>query len=546
MRKVQSAMSGQLEIDLLGGLELRRDGTAISLPPSRKTRALLGYLVVNQQPTRRERLCELLWDIPDDPRGALRWSLTKLRGLVDDEDRRRILSDRDQVEFEANGARVDWHQAFAPADDDLDQLDLGALTELAALFRGPFLQDADLSSCPEFNVWLVAQRDRAQMRHKRILSLLVDRLFDQPDSALPHARTLAEQDGLDESAHALVVRLLARSGRRREAERYARTALLMLEAAGIPTGGLLEAAAGEVGPAPPTDRVVAAGDADGPALRQKIRFCAARDGTRIAWSTAGQGPPLVKTANWLNHLEYDWESPVWSHLMQFLVSDHTLIRYDERGNGLSDWNIETADQESFVSDLEAVVEAAGLDRFPMLAISQGCVVAAHYVARNPGRVSRLIMHGGYPAGWRRRSDSAEAEAKEALLTLVKTGWGAETSAFRQLFSALIFPGATPELHQAFSELQTKTTSPENALMLMNAFGDLDAYRILADIDIPVLVTHCRGDLRVPFELGRELAMEIPNARFVALDSVNHVVLETEPAWQRFIDEVSAFLAEDDD
>jgi pimeloyl-ACP methyl ester carboxylesterase len=222
----------------------------------------------------------------------------------------------------------------------------------------------------------------------------------------------------------------------------------------------------------------------------------------------------------------------------------SLVRYDERGNGLSDWELREASLEAYVSDLEAVVDSVGLKTFPLLAISQGCAVAIAYAARHPERVSRLVLHGGYAVGWRLREDPDGIAAREAMLTLVRTGWGQETPAFRQVFTSLFFPDATAEQIQSFNELQRKTTSPENAYTLLNSFSSIDARPYLSKVKAPVLVTHCRGDLRVPFEEGRKLAANIPGARFVPLNSANHLMLEHEPAWSRFVAEVEAFLGAD--
>lgn len=293
---------------------------------------------------------------------------------------------------------------------------------------------------------------------------------------------------------------------------------------------------------------VAARDGTGPAAGtaatpgQRISFCRAADGTRIAYSLAGDGPPLVKTANWLNHLEYDWESLIWRHLMAFLSRDRTLVRYDERGNGLSERDLGDTSLDAYVSDLEAVVAAAGLDRFPLLGISQGCAIAIAYASRHPEKVSHLILHGGYASGWRVRSTAEEIAARNATLTLVRIGWGRENDAFRQLFTSQFFPGATLEQMQAFNELQRRTTSPENAYRLLESFSTIDVRGLLPSLRVPTLVTHCRGDARVAFDQGLELAAEIPGAQFMPLESTNHLVLEHEPAWVKFTDAVTRFLS----
>jgi len=533
-----------LDIHVLGGLEVRRGAESLALPPSRKTRALLGYLAMADRPVRRERLCELLWEVPDDPRGALRWSLSKLRGLAGDGASSPIVADRETVTLNHDAMRIDARIVRDALAGSADDLSLDRLEQLAAAFRGEFLEGVELTGCPEFHAWILSQRQQMAALRKTILTNIIGRLVGRPDKALPHARALAELEPLDEEAQARVVHLLAATGRRREAERQYQAAALILEAGEVPETGLLRRALEAVKAAPPTEIPVAVGATDGRPLVQEIRFCTAADGTRIAWSTAGDGPPIVKSANWLNHLEYDWESPVWRHLMRFLAAGRTLVRYDERGNGLSDRELRDLTIDAFVSDLEAVVDAAGLQTFPMLAISQGCAVAIAYAARHPERVSRLVLHGGYATGWRLRGDANEIAAREAMLTLVRTGWGQETPAFRQVFTSLFFPQATAEQVRSFNELQLRSTSPDNAWALLDAFSRIDVRPYLSQVKAPVLVTHCRGDLRISFETGRLLAAGIPGARFVLLDSPNHLMLEHEPAWARFVSEVEAFLSAD--
>ena len=273
-------------------------------------------------------------------------------------------------------------------------------------------------------------------------------------------------------------------------------------------------------------------------LQQEVHFCTASDGVRIAYAVAGRGPPLVKAANWLNHLEYDWQSPIWSELLHELAASHWLVRYDERGNGLSDWDVDDISFEAFVRDLESVVDAAGLERFALLGISQGCAVSIVYAIRHPERISHLVLHGGFARGRARR----DLEHARTLLSLVKQGWGQENPAFRQFFTSLFLPEGTPEQMQWFNDLQRITTSPENAVRIMQATGELDISDLLPQVRVPTLVLHCRNDAAVVLDEGRRLAAGIPGAKFVALESRNHLVLESEPAWEKFIGEIKTFLA----
>ena len=239
----------------------------------------------------------------------------------------------------------------------------------------------------------------------------------------------------------------------------------------------------------------------GPALHQEIRFCSTRDGVRIAYATVGEGPPLVKTANWLNHLEHDWESPIWRHVFRGLARDRRLIRYDARGNGLSDWDVEEISFEAYVRDLESVVDAAGVKRFPLLGISQGCAISIEYAVRHPERVTRLVLHGGYATGWRIDADSAEIARREALQTLILHGWGQDNPAFRQVFTSAFIPEGTPEQFHWMNELQRISISPQNALRLQEALATVDVRDRLALVQVPTLVLHSRGDGRIPYARG---------------------------------------------
>jgi pimeloyl-ACP methyl ester carboxylesterase/DNA-binding winged helix-turn-helix (wHTH) protein len=278
-----------------------------------------------------------------------------------------------------------------------------------------------------------------------------------------------------------------------------------------------------------------------PDLRQEIYFCTASDGVRIAYSGIGDGPPLVKAANWLNHLEYDWQSPIWSPLLHALAAEHRLIRYDERGNGLSDWEVDDISFEAFVRDLETVADASGLERFPLLGVSQGCAVSIAYAVRHPERVSHLVLFGGYARGRNKRGSQAEIEQALAVRTLMRLGWGQENPAFRQMFTSLFIPGGSAEQMQWLNDLQRKTTSPGNAERIRTAMNDLDVSDLLARVTAPTLVLHCRDDAVAPFEEGRRMAAGIRGSRFVALEGRNHMILDSDPDWHRFLGEVNAFL-----
>ncbi len=276
---------------------------------------------------------------------------------------------------------------------------------------------------------------------------------------------------------------------------------------------------------------------------QSIHFCTTPDGVQIAYATAGAGPPLVKAANWLNHLEYDWQSPVWRHLFRALAKDRLLVRYDARGNGLSDWEVEDISFEAFVQDLETVVDAVALKRFALFGISQGCAVSIKYAIQHPERVICLVLHGGYARGRFHRGSPDEIERSRVLNTLVRQGWGQDNPAFRQMFSSLLIPDASPEQMQWFNDLQRVSASPENAIRIREAYDDINISDDLPAISVPTLVLHCRNDAAVPFEEGRRMAGMIPGVKFVPLEGQNHLILQDEPAWPRFLEEVRGFLGE---
>jgi serine/threonine protein kinase/alpha-beta hydrolase superfamily lysophospholipase len=275
-------------------------------------------------------------------------------------------------------------------------------------------------------------------------------------------------------------------------------------------------------------------------LEQEIRFCTTEEGVRIAYATSGAGLPLVKTSNWLSHLEFDATSPMWRHWWMGLSQKHRLIRYDERGTGLSDRKVEEISLEAWVRDLEAVVDEAGLERFALLGVSRGGAIAIEYAARHPERVSHLVLHGAYAIGGRARGHPAGTRMAEMELEMVRLGWGKSNPAHRQAFTTLFFPEATAEQMQWFNQLQQVSASPENAARMLAASYDLDVSEAAKTITTPTLIFHCTRDARIRFEEGRRLAGLVPGARFVSLDSANHIPLDHEPAWAQFLDELWRF------
>jgi pimeloyl-ACP methyl ester carboxylesterase/DNA-binding winged helix-turn-helix (wHTH) protein len=298
-------------------------------------------------------------------------------------------------------------------------------------------------------------------------------------------------------------------------------------------GTVLAEGVAEPTPPPPED----------PPPRQHIAFCRAADGVRLAYAVVGEGPPLVRAANWMTHLGYDIESPVWKHWVRDLSLNHRFIRYDERGCGLSDWEATDFTFDDWVADLESVVEALGLDRFPLLGVSQGGAVAVAYAARHPERVSKLVLCGAYARGRAVRAVGEDEKRAAALdLDLARVGWGRDDPAFRQVFAAQFQPDGTRADWAAFDQLQRRTTSAENAVRFLEEFGRIDVRDAAREVSCPTMIMHSRHDHRVPMRYGEELATLIPDSRLVALSSNNHLLTATEPAWQVFRSELDTFLA----
>jgi pimeloyl-ACP methyl ester carboxylesterase/DNA-binding CsgD family transcriptional regulator len=277
-------------------------------------------------------------------------------------------------------------------------------------------------------------------------------------------------------------------------------------------------------------------------LRQHVRYVKASDGTRLAWAEAGDGPIVVKAANWLTHLEYEWESPVWKHWLQFFSTHCRFVRYDERGCGMSEWQGGALSLDQWAADLESVIEAARpAGPVTLLGISQGAATCIRYALRNPERVARLILYGGYARGALRRGTPMSGRAYQAMVDLARASWGKNNPTFRQVFTSRFIPGGSHEQLQWFNDLCLKTTSGEIAANLFEARAVLDISASLGEVRTPTLVLHAREDEVVPVEEGRLLASGIPGAEFVELDSRNHVLLEHEPAWQRFREAVLTCL-----
>lgn len=505
-----------LEIGVLGEFTVSRDSVPRPLPPSRKTRALLAYLAIVNRPQRRERLCEMFWEIPDDPRGALRWSLHKIRHAVDAEGETLLEADRNVVHLDSSRIALDVAPLLSISQQDLDALDIDVLEGLAARFRGSFLADLSLPRCPDYEAWRIGVANELEVTRLRLLRLLVNRLASDPGRALVHAHALHALEPDDAGLKMEIVRL---------ADAARRSALAQAADVAEP------------------DRSVDA--AARPTMRrgQEIRFCSAPDGVRLAYALSGQGMPIVRAPHWMSHLELDWESPVWRHWTEALSAQNTFVRYDQRGNGLSQRDVTDVSFEAMVSDLESIVDAAGFRRFFLLGISQGCAVSIAYAIRHPERVAGMILFGGFAKGWRKRGDPAEVAKRSAMAALIREGWGQADPVFRQMFTSLFIPEGTQEQMNWFNELQRLTVDPAVAHDLMESNSVIDVENELAKVRAPALIMHSRGDRVIPFANGEVLARNIPGARFVALESVNHILLGHEPAFQEFVAHTRSFIAD---
>lgn len=524
-------MSSEIVVNVLGELSVHRDGKSVALPQSKKTRALFAFLLLTGRPHRRERLCEMFWERPDDPRGSLRWALSKIRAFADGADNACVIADRERVAISRDGMRIDWLTLGVDLQTP-GQVEQGRLREIAVATEQILLDGLDLPQADAYQAWLVAGREEAAAMHLKAVRALVQNDATPDTEAIRWLRGWVRRDPLAEDAAQLLAARLRKLGKPDEAAEVLKDFRAALAEAGSEPGSRAEIE-------PAKDGL----DASPRRLHQKIGYCRAADGVRIAYATVGQGPPLVKAANWLNHLELDWEGPIWAKTFDALAADYTLVRYDERGNGLSDWDADDISFDAFVSDLETVVDALRLTRFPLIGMSQGCAVSIEYAVRHPERVSALVLLSGYAAGWRTAATPEDLALREKVKELTRLGWGQSNPAYRHIFSQTFMPDGTQEELAWFDELQRQTTSPENAVRFQDAFGDIDVRHRLKDVRAPTLVAHARHDQRIPISQGRELAANIPGARFLPLESRSHIILGHEPAWRTHMDEIMRFLRE---
>lgn len=525
-----------LSIQTLGGLTIQDEGKVLALPPSKKTRALLAYLLLTTRPHRRDRLCEMFWDLPDDPRGALRWSLSKLRAVINDPTSTRLVADRERVELNTIDLAIDIRTIEMQLEQDF--LDVNDLCLIFSQLDDPLLDGIDLPNHGTFQSWLTSERENIAKLHITVAKRLALHSDMTPDESLRWSRVWLDKTPFCAEAATQLLSRLRQLGHDTEESALSKELEIRFKKAGIiwpPADSSKTPHTSNLPSEQPTR------NARQLLARQKIQFCETSDKVRIAYATVGEGPPLVKAANWLSHLELDWEAPIWSPLFRELARDHLFIRYDERGNGLSDWDVTDISFDAFVKDLETLVDALHLEKFPLLGISQGAAVSIEYAVRHPERVSHLVLFGAYAAGWRVDATPETIKEREAVMTLTETGWGQDNPAYRQIFSSTFMPSASIEELNWFNEFQRQTTSPENAARFQSAFGDIDVRKQLAKVKVPTLVIHSVGDTRIPISAGREIAASIPHAEFVCLDSDNHLLIGQESASQVFVEAVREFI-----
>ena len=562
-----------LKLYLFGSPRLELDDQPLTMR-RRKALALLIYLAVTGQAHSRDALATLLFPELDQKRARayLRRELADLKATLPDQ---WLESDREAIGLQATAplwldvahfrvqvAACDSH-AHPPSEVCAECLPL--LESAVALYPADFLSGFSLPDSPAFDDWQFFEAEGLRQDLATSLERLIQGHGQQADyeAAIPPARRWVALDPLHEAAQQVLMQLYHHSGQSAAALRqYELYAKAVEQEFGLPpdeaTTTLYEAIKAKrtlklvlplSGPPSPPEGGVAltspplGGIEGGPPLHQDISFTTTPDGVRIAYATVGSGPPLVKAASWLTHLEYEWQSPVWRHWLQELAQAHTLIRYDRRGCGLSDWEVDNFSLEAYVMELEAVVDTLGLTRFPLLGVSGGAPVAITYAYRHPEKVSHLILYGGYARGRMYRTNvPEEAEEGELLLKMMKLGWRKSNPAFRQVYTKLFIPDGTPEQISWFNELQRICSTPQLAARMSEAAYACNVTEQAKNLTVPTLILHAQADAVVSCEESYILAALIPQARFVSLESKNHILLEDEPAWPQFLNTVQQFLS----
>ncbi|MGI9357631.1 MAG: alpha/beta fold hydrolase [Rhizobiaceae bacterium] len=274
---------------------------------------------------------------------------------------------------------------------------------------------------------------------------------------------------------------------------------------------------------------------------QSVRFCTSSDGAQLAWSNLGEGIPVLKAPNWFNHIEYEWRVPSWKGLLLELIDRFQFVRFDQRGNGLSEWDVDDISEDAMIADMKAVADAAGLEKFGLFALSQGGAFSVRFAAEYPERVSFLIMCGGYARGALHRGSPDQAAMVSAFETMIRQGWGSPLPTYRQVFTSMFMTGAAPEQTESFDELMRISASPENAVRIFHMNNNVNVTECAPQVKAPTLVLHCRDDSRIPFDEGKRMAALIPNAQFVALEGQSHILMPNTPAFDGLFDHVDRFI-----
>jgi pimeloyl-ACP methyl ester carboxylesterase/DNA-binding SARP family transcriptional activator len=565
-----SAAEPSLTLRFLGEMEVVREGRPLALPRSRKTRALLAYLALSGRSHRRARLCEMFWDVTDDPRGALRWSLSKIRGLVDEPELGRLRSDRDAIWFDDAGARVDLTWARAQIARGPESLPSEGLAEVARTFRGDLLEGLHLTEFSDFHAWCVAEREDARGLHGRVLRVLLDRLVDAPENALEHARALARLAPADEAARASLVRLLAATGRREEAEQQHDDGVRAIaESGAVPTGELaatwrrLRRAPGRTaadatpGAAAPRAEPAESPGADAakresepaedslpiprPPRGIKVptpvtRYARSGD-VNVAYQVFGEGPDLVLVPGWVSHVEYSWEEPSFARSLSRLRSFSRVILFDRRGTGLSDRVSDLPTLEQRMDDVRAVMDAAGSERASIFGISEGGPLAMLFAATYPERTDALVLYGTFARGswhadypWRWKT-----EQWEVVLEFIGKYWG--TGRVATALAPSI--ASDPSLVEGWGRFERLAVSPGGAQALFRMMLACDVRHVLPAIQSPTLVLNRSGDPITTAPGARYIAEHVPGARYVELPGADHFPWVGD--WEGLLDEVQEFV-----
>jgi DNA-binding SARP family transcriptional activator/pimeloyl-ACP methyl ester carboxylesterase len=519
-----------VEVCLLGRFEVAVDGCVVPASSwSRRQAASLLKLLALAPGRRlhREQVIDALW--PDLSVVAAAPRLHKAAHYV-----RRATGQGSSVVLAGDVVAL-----FPGAEVCVDAVAFEKAAAAAAASGGPEAIDAALDCYPgellpedPYEDWAFLPRQRLQWRHRDLLR---------------RAGRWVELVGLDpteEEAHVAIMRQALAAGDRAGArQQFELLERILHEELGIGPSAEALALREQAIDAPPAGPFRRVGDPRYSSLAtQSIHFCSTPDGIRLAYAVSGDGPPLVKASNWLTHLDYDWESPVWRHWWHGLSRRHRLIRYDERGCGLSQWDIDDFSFDAYVRDLETVVDSLGLERFPLLGISQGGPIAIAYTTRHPERVDRLVLYGTGVLGRRHKARSdADHRQLDALAELMRTSWGADEPSFQRVYNARFMPDGPIEQWRAFDELQKRTAPPENAVRLWESTELNDVTEAARALRVPTLILHARNERLRPYEDAERLATLIEGSRLMPLESNNHILQEGEPAFAQFLAAVEGFL-----